>query len=233
MLDKELTESVPQQDKLAGNADVPQEKPVMMLITVMKNPFTWAVAAVCAVGYALYSLQGYFTPYLTAVVGASPEESVIFAIIRTYVFFTLAPIGGILADKVFGSTARWIGTAFTFMIAVVAGFFLIPEGANSMIVGFYTLLPSAFVQMTYTIKYSVINEIQISPGLIATTTGVLSTVGSLMDMALSPFVGWCLDTQGNNAYTTIFILLMVLLAIGAFCAFAIARANKKALGKRI
>ena len=192
---------------------------------------TWAVAVVCTVGYALYSLQGYFTPYLTAVVGISAEESGIFAIIRTYVFFTLAPIGGILADKVFKSTAKWIGTAFAIMAVVVAGFFFIPSGANPMLIGFYTLLPSAFVQMTYTIKYSVMNEIHISPALLATTTSVVAFVGCVVDIAFTPFIGWCLDTKGDAAYTILFIMLIVLLILGAIAAFVIANRNKKSSKK--
>lgn len=208
-----------------------EESSGRLILNAVKNPMTWAVAVVCTVGYALYSLQGYFTPYLTAVVGISAEESGIFAIIRTYVFFTLAPIGGILADKVFKSTAKWIGTAFAIMAVVVAGFFFIPSGANPMLIGFYTLLPSAFVQMTYTIKYSVMNEIHISPALLATTTSVVAFVGCVVDIAFTPFIGWCLDTKGDAAYTILFIMLIVLLILGAIAAFVIANRNKKSSKK--
>lgn len=227
LMDNELI-SLPEGAESAESKRIKEEKSVKLVLEVAKKPMTWAVAIVCTVGYALYSLQGYFTPYLTAVQGISASDSAIFAIIRTYVFFALAPIGGILADKVFKSTARWIGVAFTIMAVVVAGFFFIPAGANPMLVGFYTLLPSAFVQMTYTIKYSVINEIKIPSALLATTTSVVAVVGCIVDLAFTPFIGWCLDTMGNGAYTVLFIMLIVLLLMGAVSAFAIAKGNKKA-----
>lgn len=228
LMDKELI-SVPATEGGDEVKRIKEEKSIKLVLEVAKKPMTWAVAAVCTVGYALYSLQGYFTPYLTAVQGISASDSAIFAIIRTYVFFALAPIGGIIADKVFKSTAKWIGVAFTIMAVVVAGFFFIPKGMNPMLVGFYTLLPSAFVQMTYTIKYSVINEIRISPALLATTTSVVAVVGTMVDLAFTPFIGWCLDTKGNDAYTILFVMLIVLLIIGAIAAFAIAAQNKKAI----
>lgn len=228
LMDKELITYVPDESKADEVEKVKNEKSVKLLFDVAKNPMTWAAVIVCIVGYALYSLQGYFTPYLTAVQGISSSDSAIFAIIRTYVFFTLAPIGGVIADKVFHSTAKWIGVAFAIMVVIVGGFFLIPKGMSPMIVGFYTLLPSAFVQMTYTIKYSVLNEIKVSPALLATTTSIAATAASIVDLAFTPFIGWCLDTQGNNAYTILFIMLMVLLALGSAAGFAIAKNNKKA-----
>lgn len=228
LLDKELI--MVDESMLKNEKDNVKEKTsVGQVLTVVKNPMTWIFAIVTVVGYTLYSLQGYFTPYLTAVVGLSPESSGIFAIIRTYVFFALAPVGGILADKVFKSTAKWVATSYGLLVIIVGGFFLIPEGANVMLISFYTLLPSAFVQMTYTIRFSVINEIQISPLLLATTTSVLATVGSIVDIAFSPAIAYCIDTMGNDAYNVLFGFLMVMLTLGSAAATIIYKKNQARL----
>lgn len=194
--------------------------------TILKNPMVWMLFAVTLVGYSLYTLQGYFTPYLTAVVGVSTETSGIFAIIRTYVFLVLAPVGGFFADKVFKSTSKWLGIAFGIMAVVVIGFLVMPSSANVMFLSFYTLLPSAFVQMTYTIKYSAINEVNIPLTQVATVTSLASIAGSLADIAFSPLIAFLLDTQGDNAYTVLFVMLTVLLVLGAIASFVIVK-NKK------
>ncbi|MBQ3122821.1 MAG: MFS transporter, partial [Firmicutes bacterium] len=197
-------------------------------VEVLKNPMVWAFMIVTLVGYSLYTLQGYFTPYLTAVVGVSTETSGIFAIIRTYVFLVLAPVGGFFADKVFKSTSKWLGIAFAIMAVVVVGFLIMPAGAPVMFLSFYTLLPSAFVQMTYTIKYSCINETNVPLNRVAVVTSLSTIAGSLADVVFSPTIAFLLDTQGNNAYTVLFVMLTVLLVLGTIGGFIIAKNNKKA-----
>lgn len=151
----------------------------------------------------------------------------IFAIIRTYVFLVLAAVGGFMADKVFKSTARWLGVAFAIMAVVVAGFFVMPSGVNIMFISAYTLLPSAFVQMTYTIKYSVINEIDIKPGLLATTTSAVTFCANLVDLVFSPAIARLIDTKGAAAYNYLFGFLILMLIIGSFASFTVVAKRKK------
>lgn len=214
-------------DKEAGKLQLSQ------ITEVLKNPMVWMMLVVCLVGYTMYTTQSYFTPFLTAVAGVSASTSGIFAIIRTYVFFALAPIGGILADKVFKSTSRWFTVAFIILALVVFGMFLIPSGANPMMVGFYTLIPAALVQMTYTIKYSVISEIGISTSIMGTAVGLASVAGSIADVVFSPLIGYLLDTKGNAGYYYMFGGLVVILAIGCVCALVIVRHHKKMLVQEV
>jgi len=95
-----------------------------------------------------------------------------------------------------------------------------------MFVSIYTLLPAALVQMSYPIKYSVIGEVGINPYLFATVTGLAAFFGALPDLILGPIIGSLLDSRGNDAYTILFIILIVLLIIGAVCAYAIVRHKK-------
>lgn len=229
MMDKEIITADEQMEALK-NAEKGKEKlQTGQIAEVLKNPMVWMMLIVCLVGYTMYTTQSYFTPYLTAVVGVSAETSGIFAIIRTYVFFALAPLGGILADRVFKSTSKWFAVAFVILAFVVFGMFLIPQDADPMMVGFYTLIPAVLVQMTYTIKYSVIAEIGVSPAVMGTAVGLAGVVGSLADVVFSPMIGYLLDTKGNAGYYYMFGGLVVILAIGCVCAIVIVRNHKKML----
>lgn len=228
-IDRDLITPTAEMMNASGNGETIQsESTISIIAQVIKNPMSWMVALIVLVGYTLYSLQGYFTPYLTAVVGISPESAGIFAIIRTYVFLVLAAVGGFMADKVFKSTARWLGVAFAIMAVVVAGFFVMPSGVNIMFISAYTLLPSAFVQMTYTIKYSVINEIDIKPNLLATTTSAVTFCANLVDLVFSPTIARLIDTKGAAAYNYLFGFLIVMLIIGSAASFVVvAKRNKR------
>ena len=65
-----------------------------------KNPMLWCFSIIVFCGYAIYSSTSYFTPYLTNVVGLSVEESGVYSIIRSYLFYLLAPFAGYLADRI-------------------------------------------------------------------------------------------------------------------------------------
>ncbi|MBE6031068.1 MAG: MFS transporter [Clostridiales bacterium] len=223
-MDKDL---VALNEEVSDSGETVEKTTIKDIPELLKNKMVLMILLLCPICYALYTLQSYFTPYLTAVVGISPEESGIFAIIRTYVFFALAPLGGILADRVFHSTARWIGVAFGFLAVIVASFLFMPPGVPVLFISFYTLLPSAFVQMTYTIRYSCLNEVNIPLNRIATVTSFGSIVGSMAEVVIAPFISWLMDTQGNFAYTVLFAILTVLLVIGCFAGLTIAKNNKK------
>lgn len=213
----------------------PKNKPTVGdYILLIKNPMVWAMWLACSVGYMLYSLQGYFTPYLSNVVGIESSSAGIFGIIRTYVFLILAAVGGFMADRVFKSPSKWTACAFVFMAAIVAGIFFIPKGVSPTFIAIYTLIPSAFVQMTYTIKYSMINETGLDPRLIGTATACASSIAGVVDSILTVVVGWSLDSFADTAmkgYNVLFYILIGGLLIGAACAWLLYSNNKKRLKK--
>lgn len=193
------------------------------LTTVLKNPMVWMMLVVCMVAYAMYTLMSYFTPFLTAVVGISPDASGIFAIIRTYVFLVLSLVAGVIADKIFKSTTKWMMTVFILTAIIIAGLFIMPMNANVFFISCYTLLPAALVQMSYPIKYSVIGEIGISQNLLGTATGIAAFAGAIPDLFIGPIIGSLIDSRGNQAYYILFGILIALLLIGCVCAALIVR----------
>ena len=198
------------------------------LTEVLRNPSVWMMMIICMIAYCMYSMMSYFTPFLTAVVGVSPEASGVFAIIRTYIFLILALVGGLIADKVFKGTTKWIMLVFFVTAVIIGGLFIMPHNANVMLISIYTLIPAALVQMSYPIKYSVIGEIGVKQHLLGTATGLAALAGALPDLVLGPFIGSMLDTRGNDAYYILFGILIVLLLTGCFCCWRIVRKQKAA-----
>lgn len=196
---------------------------------VLKNPLVWMTMIICMVGYCMYSMMSFFTPYLTAVVGVSPETSGVFAIIRTYIFLILALVGGLIADKIFKSTTRWMMVVYITTALFIAGLFFIPAGTGVIMISVYTLIPAALVQMSYPIKYAVIGEIGVSQHQLGTVTGLAAFAGAMPDLILGPYIGRLLDTRGNEAYDILFGILITALVIGSLCAVGILRYRKRAV----
>lgn len=197
------------------------------LTEVLKNPMVWMTMIICMIAYAMYTMMSYFTPFLTAVVGISPDASGVFAIIRTYVFLILALVGGIIADKIFKSTTKWMLVVFLVTAVIIGGMFIMPENVGALFVSCYTLLPAALVQMSYPLKYSVIGEIGIPQTLLGTATGLAAFAGALPDLFLGPIIGTLIDVRGNEAYYILFGILIALLIVGCVCAAFIVRHQKR------
>ncbi len=194
---------------------------------LVKNPVVWLFSLVIFCGYTMYSSTTYFTPYLTNVIGVSPEDSGIFSIIRTYLFMLLAPVGGYLADKVFKSTSKWFMTAFTILGLMFIGVMNIPSTASPFFISVFTLLPGAVGLALYGVLFSIVDEAKIPLAVTGTAVGIASITGYTPDLFMSAMFGTWLDNYGNTGYTYIFIYLAVIAFIGTCAAYAILRHCRK------
>jgi len=200
-----------------------------MVGQLLKNPTVWAFALIVFCGYAIYSSTSYFTPYLTDVKGVSPEDSGYLSIIRTYIFYIVAPLSGLLADKVIKSTSKWFIFLFLVLGLLYAGVFMIPSGASVGAVSFYTLLPGLFGLGLYGIIFSIASEIKIPAAVMGTAVGLASIIGYLPDLFMATMFGSWLDKLGNTGYNYIFIFLTVVSAVGLLLTlFVRSRAKKLA-----
>ena len=99
---------------------------------LLKNPVVWIVSFTIFCGYGFYTSISYFNPYLTEVIGVSPESSGFISIVRNYLLLLLAPVGGIIADKVFKSTCKWLSTAFVILAVLFGAVLILPSGISPM-----------------------------------------------------------------------------------------------------
>ncbi len=194
---------------------------------LLTNPVMWLFSIVIFCGYTMYSSTSYFTPYLTNVIGISPEESGVFSIIRTYIFMILAPVGGFLADKVFKSTSKWFMTAFTILALMFIGVMNLPSTASPQFVSVFTLLPGAVGLALYGVLFSIIDEAKIPLAVTGTAVGIASIIGYTPDLFMSTMFGTWLDDFGNTGYEYIFIYLSIVPVVGALAAYGILRHCRK------
>ncbi len=194
---------------------------------LVKQPVIWIFALIVFAGYSVYSSSSYFTPYLTEVVGISPEDSGILSIFRTYIFYILAPLSGLFADKVLKSTSKWFMFLFVVLAILFVGVLFIPEGASVSFVSLYTLLPGAFGLALYGIVFSIASETGISVAVMGTAVGIASIIGYSPDMFMSTMFGVWLDKFGATGYNYIFLFLGAVCAMGAIASFIVNRMAKK------
>ena len=199
-----------------------------MVGKVLKSPVVWILSIVILCGYGLKSSVSYFNPYLTEVVGVSAVNSGIFSIINNYLLLLLAPVGGILADKVFKSTCKWLSVSSVILAVLFGGVLLIPSDISPMVASIYTLLPGAVTMMMYGVVFSSVSEAGISRTMTGTVIGISSIIGYLPDSIYSVLFGKWLDNKGAAGYTNIFIFLVASGILGAVLAFWIYRHGKRA-----
>lgn len=191
------------------------------LIDVIKNPIVWVLSIIIFCSFGLFSNLSYLTPYLSNVIGISEEQSGFVSILRQNLSLLLAPVGGILADKVFRSTSKLFIFAFVAVAVVIIGLLFIPIGVNPIFISLYTLLIGALVMMAYGIQFSIISEVKIPTLLTGTVIGLASVIGYSPDFFLSPLFGSWLDNVGDLAYKRIFIFLAALALTAAALSFVI------------
>lgn len=218
------------EDSKAANAGSSDDDKISlpMVGKVLKSPVVWILSIVILCGYGLKSSVSYFNPYLTEVVGISAVNSGIFSIINNYLLLLLAPVGGILADKVFKSTCKWLSVSFIILAVLFGGVLLIPSDISPMAASIYTLLPGAVTMMMYGVVFSSVSEAGISRTMTGTVIGIASIIGYLPDSIYSVLFGKWLDNKGAAGYTNIFIFLVASGIVGAVLAFWIYRHGKHA-----
>ena len=127
-----------------------------------------------------------------------------------------APLGGILADKVFKSTLAWFRCGGVILAISIILVILVGTGAPSMLIAVLTLIPGLFSMCLYGVMFSTMHEINIPVKVAGTAIGIASIVGYLPDMFLNTIFGNILDkSAGASGYFQIFGIL------AAFCVIVV------------
>lgn len=195
---------------------------------LLKNPFVWIVSFTILCGYGFYTSISYFNPYLTEVMGVSPESSGFISIVRNYLLLLLAPVGGLIADKLFHSTCKWLCTSFLALAALFGAVLILPSDISPIAASLYTLIPGAFAMMMYGVVFSTVSEAGIPRAMTGTVIGIASIIGYMPDSIYSILFGKWLDTYGGAGYNYIFGFLAASGVVGAVLAMLVYRNGKKA-----
>ncbi|MCL2865639.1 MAG: MFS transporter [Lachnospiraceae bacterium] len=199
---------------------------------LLTMPVVWIAALIGFIGYGFFTSVSYFTPYLTAVRGLSAVDTGFFGIVRSYGTLMLAPVGGLLADKVFKSASRWIAVAMLILAALFAGALIMPSGVSQGVVSVYTLIPGIVAMMMYSQVFVTISEAKISRTMTATVIGIMSIIAFLPDSIYHPLFGSWIDNFAGDGYVRIFTFLIISGVVGAVLAFIFLKINKRNLMNR-
>jgi predicted MFS family arabinose efflux permease len=195
--------------------------------TLLKSPIVWIFSFIVFCGDGIFANTSFFTPYLTDVMGMSAASSGAVTILRNYVFLLLAPVGGLIADKLFKSTAKWLSVGFLILAALFAGVLILPDGISTTAASIYTLIPGAFAMMTYGVVFSTISESGIPRMMTGTAIGLASIIGYMPDSVYATLFGHWLDKFGTAGYTRIFVFLAVSGVVGSILSIIVYTTNKR------
>lgn len=197
------------------------------ILTVLKNPMTWAISILVFCGHGIYTSTSYFNPYMTNVIGVTVVFSGALAIIRTHMLrLTCGPIGGILADRV-QSPSKVLIWCFSMMTALLFIFLLLPHGTSATVVIVLQLVLAGVTFAAYSILYSCIEEVGIPRKFTGTTVAVASMIGYLPDMIYNPLFGLWIDKYDNTGYQYIFGFLAVSGVVAVIACISIRIYGKK------
>ena len=190
---------------------------------LLRKPALWAFTGVVLGAYCLFTSTSYYSQYLVDVFNVDSSYAKILQIIRQYIFYVMAPVSGIIADKVFKSVSKWFSILFAILEVICISFLFIPDTANANFVSLFSLLPGFFTLMIYGMQMSISKECGIPMVLMGTATGIVSTIGYSSDLWLYAVTGSFLDTMGNAGYKYIFAIITVFCTIGLISAFYVRR----------
>ncbi len=199
------------------------------VVQAIKHPgVIWACLAYFFV-YAVYQGVTYTTPFMTSAFAAPVFIVSVVGLIRTYGIGLIAgPVAGILADKVFKSPSRSILVFFAAAAVVLGAFLILPRDAGMVIAVAALVVVLGFVTYgAFSIGSSPLTEAKVPMSIFGTASGILSVVGFMPDVFVHTWFGGMIDAQGNDAFNTIFLVLIVFAVLGCACLVMTRRAMKK------
>lgn len=192
---------------------------------VLANPKIWMLGGLLFCTYTIYTAVTYFTPYLTGMFKISPELSGNLSILRLFVFMLLAPISGMLADRVFHSSLKWFLVALTIIVVPTVVLFVLGDSMSVPFVCAITLIPAFFASGLYSVMFSTLNECKIPVHVAGTAIGVVSIFSNLPDLIIHTFFGTLLDAYGVGAWDLIWKFMAAMCVIAFGIAFTLLRKN--------
>lgn len=213
------------------SAASPAEKPKAADVkAALMNPTVWIISLTLFFVYGVYISVTYFNPYLTSVFGVSESFSGNLTIIRQFLFMALAPLTGLVADKLFHSTLKWFRVGLVLVFLTIGAIFIFGNSVSVSIMISLTLLASFFMCGLYSVMFSIIGECHVPAKVAGTAISIVSVVAYIPDMFIHTMYGNFIDRFGKHGYSYIFIIILVMCALGflgiAYLAGRIKRLSK-------
>ncbi len=183
---------------------------------VLKNPLIWLIGFIIFFGYAVGSIMGRLTPYLTSVFKMGVATAGIVGIINSYGVGNVGAVaGGLITDKMKSST-RFLKWCFVIMAILLAVFVAVPGVPSFLMVAIIMGLSVRLVQTAVRGVYFVpLDEAKIPAEYLGTAAGVVSVIGFAPDAFLFSVYGKIIDSMSEVAgYKVMFGSLIGFCVIG-------------------
>lgn len=148
--------------------------------------------------------------------------------IRAYCLaFLIAPIAGVAADKL-GSTLKLMGIFFVVGALICLSFIITTRTPSFMILAIVLVICIGAITFGFRgIMYAQVNEVGIPKQFTGTAMGILICIGFSPEAYVHLLFGYLMDTYQINAYNIMFIIMAVVMLVGALCTLSAYRLNRK------
>ncbi len=201
------------------------------VVQAFKHPGVWLTTLCMFFIYTIYTSLAYTVSFISAI-GATAAIASIVGTIRTYgtSLFASPIVGGIAEKKTPSKTIIVCAGTTAVCLAIMA---FAPKNAGFIIPSVILIIAlSFFLNGAYGVTSSMLTETKVPVAIFGTASGILSVIGFIPDMFVSPIAGKWLDTYDTaGAYTRIFAVLAVSAVLALLCAYAV-RIYKRKLGDR-
>lgn len=183
---------------------------------VLKNPLVWLIGFIIFFGYAVGSIMGRLTPYLTSVFKMGVATAGIVGIINSYGVGNIGAVaGGLITDKMKSST-RFLRWCFVIMAVLLVIFVAVPGVPSFLMAAIIMGLAVRLVQTAVRGVYFVpLDEAKIPAEYLGTAAGVVSVIGFAPDAFLFSVYGKIIDTMSEvTGYKVMFGSLVGFCIVG-------------------
>ncbi|GAA1487954.1 MFS transporter [Brachybacterium sacelli] len=192
------------------------------LLEAATNKYTWLIGGTVMMMYSFYTLMGYLSPLLQDGFGVAAGMIGVLGVIRTYVFqFIAGPVGGVLVDKIFRSTPRFLRLTFVIVGLTAVGYLVLPQKPGLLWIAVTLMIVmSLAVFAARGVFWASVGELGIPVAQRGGVIGLASGLAYLPDAFLPAVASWWIGdpargvpTQGGG-FSAMFTVLVIAAVIG-------------------
>lgn len=192
---------------------------------VLRIPAVWMQGIIVVCAYVGYKATDDFSLYANEVLSFNEVDSAKIGTLALWLRPVLAIMAGILADRFSGTRV----ISFAFLITMLCSI-LIATGLLESLVFIVLIVLMASLVGVYGIRgiyFALMEDVDIPLKATGVAVGVISVIGFLPDVFMSPLMGWLLDTNpGPVGHRLVFLVLALFSLMGMATAIQLSKKVK-------
>ena len=192
---------------------------------VLRIPAVWMQGIIVVCAYVGYKATDDFSLYANEVLSFNEVDSAKIGTLALWLRPVLAIMAGILADRFSGTRV----ISFAFLITMLCSI-LIAAGLLESLVFIVLIVLMASLVGVYGIRgiyFALMEDVDIPLKATGVAVGVISVIGFLPDVFMSPLMGWLLDANpGPVGHRLVFLVLALFSLMGMATAIQLSKKVK-------